>query len=65
MSAEDEHEPQYVDTTRIKVENLELNAPDGFDVPHEHVQWAINTQMPSHITGIDYNQQQDGGQYVG
>jgi hypothetical protein len=58
-----EDEPQYVDTTTIRLDHHELTAPDGIDVTDEHVQWAMNTQLPGHITGIDYGQQQ-GGQYV-
>lgn len=60
-----DEEESYVDDAQVRLDNLELSAPDGIDFTDEHVQWALNTEMPSHISGIDYSQRpQDGGQYV-
>lgn len=59
-----EQEPEYIDGPHFHLEGLDGPTPDGADFSDEHVQWAMSTQLPGHITGIDYsqaNQPADGG----
>jgi hypothetical protein len=58
-------EESYVDSAQVRLDDLRLSAPNGIDFGAEHVQWALATDMPGNISGIDYSQRPaDGGQYL-
>jgi hypothetical protein len=60
-----DEEEDYVDDARVQLDSLDVPAPDGMDFGEEHVQWALNTEMPGHISGIDYSQRpEDQGESV-
>ena len=56
MDGHGEQEPEYIDEPHFQLEGLDGPALHGADFGDEHVQWAMATQFPDHITGIDYSQ---------
>jgi hypothetical protein len=60
----DADEEDYVEDPQIRLDDQEGPAMEAVDFGDEHVQWALSTEMPNNITGIDTNQRPDGGQYV-
>jgi hypothetical protein len=56
MEGSEEHHLEDVDVPHFRLENLAVTPPAGADFTQEHVQWAIATRFPDHITGIDHGQ---------
>lgn len=54
--SEAHNQDEYVDNPHIRLENLALDPPAGVDFTREHVQWAMSTQLPDHIAGVDHSQ---------